>query len=60
MNRRTLGIIAGVIGSAVSTWWFMRQRTAQSNARQSNAARNRGTVIFHNTPTVVDPQVLDV
>jgi hypothetical protein len=47
LNRRTYGILAGVIGSAVGAWWWTRQRTRPAIA----APANRGTVIFHNTPT---------
>jgi len=36
-----------VIGSAVGAWWFRRQRSTVSDA----APVDRGTTIFHNTPT---------
>lgn len=45
MSKRTYGILAGVIGSAVGAWWWSRQR------QLSPVARERGTVIFDNTPT---------
>jgi hypothetical protein len=48
LSRRTYGILAGMIGSAVGAWWWSRQYAA-SAATQPNA--ERGTVIFHNTPT---------
>jgi hypothetical protein len=48
MSKRSYGIIAGVIGSAVGAWWWSRQY-ALSMASSSETAR--GTVIFHNTPT---------
>ncbi len=50
MNKRTFGILAGVIGSAVGAWWWARQRSAAAN-RYLTPARERGTVIFDNTPT---------
>jgi hypothetical protein len=36
-----------VIGTAVGAWWFTRQRGDFS----SEDTIERGTVIFHNTPT---------
>jgi hypothetical protein len=47
VSKRTYSILAGVIGSAVGAWWWTRQRRASTNG----LARERGTVIFHNTPT---------
>jgi hypothetical protein len=37
-----------MIGSAVGAWWWSRQYAASAGT-ESNA--ERGTVIFHNTPT---------
>jgi hypothetical protein len=45
MSRRTYGIIAGMVGSALGAWWYSRRRAA-SNA----PSRDRGTVIYHNAP----------
>ena len=45
MSRRTYGILAGVIGSALGAWWYSRRRPAGA------PASDRGTVIFDNTPT---------
>ena len=45
MSKRTYGILAGVIGSAVGAWWWSRQR------QHAPALRERGRVIFDNTPT---------
>ena len=45
MNRRTYGILAGVIGSALGAWWYSRRRGSNRDAI------DRGTVIFDNTPT---------
>lgn len=44
MNRRTYGILAGVIGSALGAWWYSRRRGSTRDAI------DRGTVIFDNTP----------
>jgi len=44
VNKRTYGILAGVIG--FGAWWWHRQRNAASTAEASD----RGTVIFRNTP----------
>lgn len=47
MTRRTYGILAGMIGTAVGTWWWTRQRARN----QAHLLPERGTTIFHNTPT---------
>ena len=44
MSRRAYGVLAGVIG--IGAWWWSRHRTVSSTVR-----RDRGTVIFDNTPT---------
>jgi hypothetical protein len=49
MSRRTWGIVATVVGSAVGTWWFTSQRRSRAS-RGLTAPRERGTVIFDNTP----------
>ncbi len=46
MSKRTYGILAGIIGTAMGTWWW-RRRT-RSEARPSH---ERGTTIFDNTPS---------
>ena len=46
MSRRTYGILAGVIGSALGAWWYSRRR-----ATPGRRPVDRGTVIFDNTPT---------
>jgi hypothetical protein len=46
LSKRTYGILAGVIGSALGAWWYGRRRRASSMA----AADARGTVIYDNTP----------
>ena len=44
VSRRAYGVLAGVIG--IGAWWWSRHRTVSRTVR-----RNRGTVIFDNTPT---------
>ena len=44
VSRRAYGVLAGVIG--IGAWWWSRQRTVSRTVR-----RDRGTVIFDNTPT---------
>jgi hypothetical protein len=52
LSKRTYGILAGVIGSALGAWWYNRYRT-----RSAMPVRHRGTVIFDNTPTATDEAV---
>jgi hypothetical protein len=47
VSRRTYGILASVVGSALGAWWWTRERAAQTTAEPDD----RGTVIFRNTPT---------
>ena len=58
MSKRTFGILAGVVGSAVGAWWWNRQRTSDYNAQRLTPARDHGTVIFHNTPQPVEGDVI--
>ena len=48
MTTRTYGILAGVLGSALGAWWYARRRTSTSGQTR---VHERGTTIFHNTPT---------
>ena len=48
MSRRTYGILAGVIGSALGAWFWNRQRSGRQGT--ATGARERGRVIFDNTP----------
>lgn len=50
MNNRTFGILAGVIGSALGAWWYTRHRS--TTTQSLTQPRQRGEVIFDNTPTV--------
>ena len=48
-----------MVGSAVGAWWLVRQRSLQQAAQQRlTPARDHGTVIFHNTPTAVEGDIL--
>lgn len=51
--KRALGIFA-VVGSALGAWWLTRQRRGNALRAQGSAARDRGTVIFDNTPAPSD------
>jgi len=50
VSRRTLGILATFVGSALGAWWIASQRRATAY----DHAAVRGTVIFDNTPTAAD------
>jgi hypothetical protein len=50
-----------MVGSAVGAWWWARQRSTSALAdrqRLARAARDHGTVIFHNSPTTVEGDIL--
>jgi hypothetical protein len=44
----TYGLLAGLVG--LGAWWYARQR-ANVNQTGQHRVRERGTVIFDNTPT---------
>lgn len=54
MNKQTFGILVGALASAASAWYWVQQRRSRA-ARHLTPARERGTVIFDNTP--VTPEV---
>jgi hypothetical protein len=59
LSTRTFGILAGVIGSAVGAWFWSRQRAALAKAAGNrNGGWDHGTVIFSNTPTAGEANVL--
>jgi len=58
VSKRTFGILAGVVGSAVGAWFWNRQRIAQRNVHEVTRARDHGTVIFHNTPRPVEGDII--
>jgi hypothetical protein len=47
VNRRTLGILTTVLGSALGAWWWTTQGRSRRTARRVSAP-DRGTVIFDN------------
>jgi hypothetical protein len=53
LSKRSYGILAGVIGSALGAWWYNRYRS-----RTMMPVRDRGTVIFDNTPTASDEGII--
>jgi hypothetical protein len=55
--RRTLGVLAVLIGSAIAGWWWVRQRTIEYNARRLPASGRGG--IYSNTPTAGDIPTVD-
>jgi hypothetical protein len=46
VTTRTYGLLAGASALALGAWWWTRHRTTTALP-----ARERGTVIFDNTPT---------
>jgi hypothetical protein len=57
MSKRTLGILATVVGSAFGAWWFTSQQRLRLRSRTASAlpsGRDHGTVIFDNTPVASD------
>lgn len=58
MSKRTFGILAGVVGSAMGAWWWNRQRTGVRGDQHLTPAREQGTVIFHNTPQPVEGDII--
>ncbi len=53
MTRKTIGFIA-VVGSALGAWWWTSQRRGRMPQVAMTEAREKGTVIFDNTPTPSD------
>jgi hypothetical protein len=49
LSKRTYGILAGMIGSALGAWWWSRRRSSGATA-----ARERGAVIYDNTPMATE------
>jgi hypothetical protein len=55
VRKRTLGILATVVGSAFGAWWLTSQRHSRT-ARRTLPPREHGTVIFDNTPVASDTE----
>lgn len=58
MNRRTWGILATVVGSALGAWYLSRSRMVASRRASLPESRDHGTVIFDNTPTASDTDAI--
>jgi hypothetical protein len=58
VSKRTFGILASVVGSAVGAWLWNRQRMSMRNDQHLLPAREHGTVIFHNTPRPVEGDII--
>jgi len=57
VSIRTLGLVATIVGSALGAWWWTSQR-ARSTRLRSLPRRDRGSVIFDNTPTAADADAI--
>ncbi|MCA1563353.1 MAG: hypothetical protein LC804_24900 [Acidobacteria bacterium] len=58
MTRRVYGMLAGLAGSAIGAWWWRHRGSRLNSFRDAQDARDRGTVIFDNTPTASEEGVL--
>jgi hypothetical protein len=47
-----------MVGSAVGAWWWARYRSPERSGQRLTPARDHGMVIFDNTPTAVESDVL--
>jgi hypothetical protein len=50
-------MLMAIVGSALGAWWVVTQQRSRT-ARASTANRERGTVIFVNTPQASDAGVI--
>jgi hypothetical protein len=53
VSKRTFGILASLVGSAIGAWWAMNRRRMR-NAGVLMPARDHGTVILDTTPTAAE------
>jgi hypothetical protein len=51
-------MLMAIVGSALGAWWVVTQQQRSRTARASTANRERGTVIFVNTPQASDADVI--
>jgi len=58
MTPRTIGLLAGIVSSAVGAWFWARAYARHRGSSGLTPARDRGTVIFDNTPTAPNEQPL--
>ena len=57
MTKRNVGMFMAIVGSALGAWWLVSQQRARA-ARATAANRDRGTVIFDNTPQASDDAII--
>ena len=50
MTRSRFGILAGIAGAALATWWFRHRQMGSMRSVGSTTAHEKGEVIFTNTP----------
>jgi hypothetical protein len=50
MTRSRYGMLAGIAGAAIMTWWWRHR--ADAVARGMSEAGHRGETIFSNSPVV--------
>ena len=55
MSTRTIGIFLSLVGSGFGAWWLMSR--GRTRAVAPTRRRDRGTVIYDNTPTAADIDV---
>ena len=52
MSKRTIGIFLSLVGSGLGAWWVMNRGRMRATAHTRK--RERGRVIYDNTPTAAD------
>ena len=57
MTKRNVGMLMAIVGSALGAWWLVSQQRWRA-ARTSTRSRERGTVIFDNTPHATDAETI--
>ena len=55
MSKRTMGIFLSLVGSGLGAWWVMSRGTTRAAA--PGRGRDRGRVIYDNTPTAAEGDV---
>ena len=57
MTKRNVGMLMAIVGSALGAWWLVSQQRSRA-ARPSRPSRERGSVIFDNTPQASGAEVI--
>ena len=52
MSKRTIGIFLSLVGSGLGAWWVINRGRMRAPAQTRE--RDRGRVIYDNTPTAAD------